>query len=176
MLTGRYGYADPIAEGVADGYADMYARGNNLLESAIADPVFAPTHYTSTGYSTEYSNFKTNTHKAIYSAIRAHVGQGGSFDGVPSRYDIENDPTLNVRERRWNALSGYSGTNPEIEESHVIHEATLGHIWETMPHVRGHLSALGYDRIAIKAAEENQKHRDEWTRNNVGEQLSFDFE
>lgn len=174
MLTGRYGYADPIAEGVADGYADMYARGNNLLESAIADPVFAPTHHTNTGYSTEYSNFKTNTHKAIYSAIRAHIGQGGSFDDIPNREDIAYDPTLNISERRRNALIGYKGNNEDVEKSHVIHEATLGHIWDTMPHVRGHLAALGYDRIAIKAAEENQKHREQWTRDNVGEQLSFD--
>jgi len=33
---------------------------------------------------------------------------------------------------------------------------------------------LGYDRVAREAAKVNQRHREQWTRDNVGEQLSFD--
>lgn len=181
--TNRYGFADPIAEGVADGYADMYGssagRDSILLHSAIADPTFAGTHHTRTGYSTEYGNFKTNIHRALYSAVRAHVGMGGSFDELPDRAAIVNTPDLRMSER----LKGVPkhAFRPEdvsgVEESHVVNEATLGHIWETMPHVRGHLTTLGYDRIARDAATTNQQHRDQWTRENVGEQLSLeDFE
>jgi hypothetical protein len=180
--TQRYGYADPIAEGAADGYADMYGAGGgmfgnkNLLQSAIADPTFAGTHHTRTGYSTEYGNFKTNTHRALYSAVRAHVGMGGSFDDIPDRSSIRNTPELRMDERLKGVQRHASGSDRfvGVEMSHAVNEATLGHMWESMPHIREHLTTLGYDRVAREAAKVNQQHREQWTRDNVGEQLSFD--
>lgn len=173
-----YGFGDPIAEGVADGYADMYGnRRTNLLQSAIEDPTFASTHFKSTGYSTGYSGFKTNTHRAVYAAVRAHVGSGGDFDQVPDRSVIKDMPELRMEHRMREAENAGGRNDSEVRMSHVLHEATLGHMWETMPHVRGHLTELGYDRIAMKAAEENQRHKDTWnTENNPQpEQLSIPF-
>jgi len=176
IATSYYGYGDPIAEGAADGYADMYG-GNDptLLQSAIADPTFAGTHHTRTGYSTEYGNFKTNTHRALYSAIRAHVGMGGSFDDIPDRANIVDTPELRMEDRLQGvAKPRYAFNAVGVDESHIVNEATLGHVWESMPHVREHLTTLGYDRVARDAAKVNRKHREQWTRDNVGEQLSFD--
>jgi hypothetical protein len=167
-----YGGSDPRDEGVADGYMDTYGgRNPKLLQSAINNPEFAETQHANTGYSTKYSGFKTNAHRAIYSAMRAHVGMGGDIADATSRADVLDIPELNVEERMNNVKPSKGGS--DIPKSHVLHEATLGHIWETMPHVRGHLSRLGFHRDAMKAAAENKLHRDEWTRKNVGEQLDL---
>jgi hypothetical protein len=167
-----YGGSDPRAEGIADGLMDTYGGSNpGLLQSAINDPEFAETQHAATGYSTKYSGFKTNAHRAIYSAMRAHVGMGGDAADATSRADVLDIPELNVRQRMESVRSGQDDS--DIKRSHVLHEATLGHVWETMPHVRGHLTRLGFHRDAMKAAEENKLHRDEWTRKNVGEQLDL---
>ena len=168
-----YGYADPIAEGAADGYADMYGddSSSQRLQSAITRPDFAGVNYTRRpGYSTEYGNWKTDTHRAIYAAIRAHVGSGGSFDDIPDREALLQDKPLNLQQRVDDAEQKYRETTKSVDrfgrvyrsdvpKSHAIMDATLGHIWENMPHVRGHLTELGYHRVAIKAAEENAMHR-----------------
>lgn len=181
----RHGYADPIAEGAADGYADMYGddSSSQRLQSAIERPDFAGVNYTRSGYSTNYGNWKTNTHRAIYAAIRAHVGSGGSFDDIPDRGALIEDKSLNLPKRIDDAERTYRSTAKtdgwgrpyltDVPMSNTVMDATLGHIWETMPHVRDHLTELGYHRIAMKAAEDNAIHKEAYRAQTQGTQLSL---
>jgi len=192
---------DPLQEGVADGYQDVYGGTikiggeaptvdsfgtgtlDNILDSAIKDPLFAKTHINHDDkyvYGAKYPGFKTDVNKALYSAVRVHVGTGGSIEDVPNRHDLVlKRPELRIydriKESERKAGVGQDSFNEEgvrssIPKHKVIATAMLGHLWDTMPHVRDHLSGITYGKadkdgqfktfadLASKASADNAKY------------------
>lgn len=192
---------DPLQEGVADGYQDVYGGSvkiggdaptvdsfgtgtlDNILDSAIKDPLFAKTHINHDNkhvYGAKFPGFKTDVNKALYSAIRVHVGTGGSIEDVPNRHGlILKRPELRIYDRieeaERKAGVGSDSFNKEgvlsnIPQHKVIATAMLGHLWDTMPHVRDHLSGITYGKadkdgqfktfadLASKASADNAKY------------------
>lgn len=174
----RLSTADPLYEGTADGYADRhateeskyYAGSGDMYEDAVQR---APM---SSGYGVDSKKWKNKTHKALYVAARAHAraSERGVETSTPNRTALMHE--LTKAEGNDPKKLDPTKNRKHLEEGNTM---MLGHMYETMPHIRAHLEANGLTDVAKKAhkayttrvqAIEDAKYKE--TR---GEQLSFDF-
>ena len=151
-------FADPMLEGVADSFADRHSRYAGQFDDVLSHSDDRVNAIQGTGYSTNYGNWKNNTHRALYAATRFHSALGDSnFEDIPSREGLAKDYlTANETKADWSRGTSTYRNTTEAGRKHgdLVNTLALGHIYEHQPHVREHLDAHGYGGVAKKAHAE----------------------
>jgi hypothetical protein len=142
----RYGFADPLEEGLADGRRDRYSTTphggmGDMYEDVLHDPN-DPTRSMKKGYGVDHAQWKNKTHKALYTASRiaARTGDNGR-DQYPSREELSKSLGMPLNDSRYQ-VRDYE--NKEHADS--VNTMALGHMVTTTPSLMKHLREQGlYD-------------------------------
>jgi hypothetical protein len=149
-------YADPMLEGVADGFQDRHSRYAGQFDDVLSHSDDRVNAIQGTSYSTNYGNWKNNTHRALYAATRFHSALGDTnFKDIPSRENLSEDYlTYSETDADWHRGLTRNTTEAGRKHGDLVNTLALGHIYEHQPHVREHLDAHGYGGVAKKAHAE----------------------
>lgn len=144
--------ADPMEEAVADAFADRYTRYKGQFSDTLANPEARVRDFARTGYSTGYSGWKNDLHRALYVATRYHTAlSDDQAQQIPSRESLLK--ALPKEESR-----GINKMDMNINEYlDTANKLALGHIWHHMPHIRGVVRQAGYEKAALEAHDEYKK-------------------
>jgi hypothetical protein len=120
--------ADPVSEGVADAHRDLWGNADSGTGAGYSHRMYetgdvGDMHATS-GYSTRHRGWKTDTEKAVYSAVRAHasaVADPKVFRETPTRSQL---------------VKQYIGVGETPTTKETANNLLLGHLYDTHQHVR----------------------------------------
>jgi hypothetical protein len=161
---GMVGRPDPRSEGLADGISDRFTR----LASAHED---LSSLHQQTGYSTQFSGFRDNTGRALYSAARAHASMSDlGITEVPARDDLMRDAGLYHPDHRYVHVITKSGRSVrsmrqdvDLARSKVIADSSansllLGHLAHHNPAIVPHLEAQGFGKVTQQSVDMYRQH------------------
>jgi hypothetical protein len=138
----RYSNPDPVVEATADGYEDRFSHHKDRLQTALEPSARRATEIKQTSYGT--NRWKSDTHKALYAAVRQHVSMAdNNIHDITSRSQVFEKAGLKGR-------SG--GLLKYPDEKQKASELLLGHLYTHHSHVREVLGHLKLDHIGEKAA------------------------
>ena len=146
----RYAKADPLEEGYADGFEDRYGSMSNVYEDVLSDPTHPNNNMgRSNGmgaskYGVNSSNWKNDTHKALYVASRAasQTGEDGR-QNYPSREEIADSLGINTK-RDVNSPENH-------KHGETVNTMALGHMLTTTPSLMKHLKGQGLHDVGKQA-------------------------
>lgn len=120
--------ADPVSEGVADAHRDLWGNADSGTGAGHSRRMYetgdVSEMHAYSGYSTRHRGWKTDTEKAVYSAVRSHasaVADPKVFRETPTRSQL---------------VKQYIGVGERPTTAETANNLLLGHLYDTHQHVR----------------------------------------
>jgi hypothetical protein len=144
--------ADPVSEGVADAHRDLWGNEDTGTGAGYSHRMYETGDvgniHANSGYSTRHRGWKTDTDKAVYSAVRAHssaVADPKVFRETPTRSQL---------------VKQYIGVGETPTTKEDANKLLLGHLYDTHQHVRNALETSPYENVREAGRSARQFYQD----------------
>ena len=144
--------ADPVSEGVADAHRDLWGNEDTGTGAGYSHRMYETGDvgniHANSGYSTRHRGWKTDTDKAVYSAVRAHAS------AVADPKVFRETPTRSQLVKQYIGV----GETPTTKED--ANKLLLGHLYDTHQHVRNAIETSPYENVREAGRSSRQFYQD----------------